>query len=105
MSNFATATPLRVGQDVELRGRILDDADDSAVDVSSATVKKVHIRNGSGAESEATADFQSDGTDGRLKYEHTVAVAGELRYWFEVEVSGKTYFSTVLKAVVKAPGD
>ena len=46
-----------------------------AVDISSATTKQIKFRNPSGTVTTKSADFVSDGTDGKLKY---TTVSGDL---------------------------
>lgn len=66
--------------------------DESAVDISQATVKRITLMNPGGAVAQKEAAFSSDGTDGKIRY---VIQAGDLDTagWWKaegyVELAGK----------------
>ena len=52
------------------------DDSDSAIDVSSATTKSIYLQDPAGTVNTHTADFTTDGSDGKIKY--TTAATSDL---------------------------
>ena len=72
-------------------GKLTLKQDGSAVDISSYTTKKFILRNPVGATVEKTAIFDSDGTDGVLKYTiltGEIAVAGNWKVEARIAKTG-----------------
>lgn len=72
--------------------------DDAAVNISSATTKRIHIRKPDGEVLQKTAAFTTTGSDGKLTYT-TIAgdidLAGEYKAQAYVIMSGFTGHSTI----------
>ena len=80
-----------------IRLTITEDDDTTAVDVSAATTKKFYFMKPDGTKVNKTAEFNTDGTDGKLKY---TAIAGDIdtagRWQVQayVEIGAAKYYST-----------
>ena len=76
---------------------VTEDDDTTAVNVSGASVKKFYFAKPDGTKVNKTAEFNTDGTDGKLKY---TAVAGDIdtagRWQVQayVEIGAAKYWST-----------
>lgn len=88
-----------------IRLTITEDDDTTAVDVSGATVKTFYFRKPDGEKTDVDAEFDSDGTDGKLKY---TTVAGDIdtvgRWQVQayVEIGSAKYYSTKTAFVVQS---
>lgn len=80
-----------------IRLTITEDDDTTTVDVSTASVKKFYFAKPDGARVNKTAEFNTTGTDGKLKYV-TVAgdidTAGKWQVQAYVEIGAAKYYST-----------
>lgn len=64
----------RVGDEGSIL-RVTVREDGVAVDISSATTKKINLLNPDGIKTPKTADFTTDGSDGKIEY---IVIAGDL---------------------------
>lgn len=83
------------------------DQDGTAVDVSTATTKEIHLQPPSGDAVQKTASFTTDGSDGKIYY--TTASASDLNVagtWeaqaYVVLSGGNTWKSTIKEFKVRA---
>ena len=80
-----------------IRLTITEDDDTTAVNVSTASVKKFYFLKLDGTKLAKTAEFNTDGVDGKLKY---TAIAGDIdtagRWQVQayVEIGAAKYYST-----------
>jgi hypothetical protein len=80
-----------------IRLTITEDDNTTAIDVSGATVKKFYFLKPDDTKINKTAEFNADGTDGKLKY---TTVAGDInavgRWQVQayVEIGAAKYYST-----------
>ena len=89
---------------VTVRLTIVDDADGSAVDISSATTKQIVFESPSGTSTTQTASFTTDGTNGQIEYVTTdgdVNEEGEWRVQGLVIFGGGTYRSQIRRISVR----
>jgi hypothetical protein len=88
-----------------IRLTITEDDDTTAVDVSGATVKTFYFLKPTGTKINKTAVFNSDGTDGKLKY---TTIAGDIdttgRWQVQayVEIGAAKYYSTKTTFIVQS---
>jgi hypothetical protein len=76
---------------------ITEDDDTTAVDVSTASTKKFYFLKPDGTKINKTAEFNTDGTDGKLKYTgvaNDISVAGRWQVQAYVEIGTAKYYST-----------
>lgn len=74
----------------------IKDQDGEIVDVSGASVKKLTFKKPDGTTSIETADFTTDGTDGKIQYTMLageVSVAGQWTWQGYVVLSGAEFYS------------
>ena len=69
----------------------ITDQDGSAVDVSGASTKQIKFEKPSGADVTQTADFTSDGTDGKIEYTTVADDLNETGFW---KIQGKVTIAT-----------
>ncbi len=80
-----------------IRLTITEDDNTTAVDVSLASVKKFYFQKPDGAKLNKAAEFNTDGTDGKLKYTITagdIDTAGRWQVQAYVEIGAAKYYST-----------
>ena len=76
---------------------ITEDDDVTAVNVSGASVKKFYFAKPDGTKVNKTAEFNTDGTDGKLKYTAIAAdidMAGRWQVQAYVEIGAAKYWSS-----------
>ncbi len=88
-----------------IRLTVTENDDTTAVNVSTASVKKFYFLKPDGTKNSVTAEFNTDGVDGKLKY---TAVAGDFdqagKWWVQayVEIGAAKYYSTKASFTVRA---
>lgn len=68
----------------------------TAVDVSSATVKKIYFMDAAGTKKSATAVFTTDGSDGKIRYTSVAGFINSTGMWSMqgyVEIGTAKYYS------------
>lgn len=109
MTTAANPSTVRLDQTGTIfRVTIKDDADDSVVDVSTATTKEIKARKPNGTIVTKTAAFTTDGTNGQIEFDDA---SGELTdalgvwtFWGRVVLAGDSFPSTPLRYTVEAEG-
>ena len=88
-----------------IRLTITEDDDTTAIDVSGASVKTFYFLKPDGTKENVDAEFDSDGTDGKLKY---TTIAGDIdtvgRWQVQayVEIGAAKYYSAKTTFVVQS---
>lgn len=79
-----------------IRLTVIEDDGKTPVNVSEATVKKFYFRKPNGVKFNKPAEFDSDGTDGKLKYvtlENDIDVTGRWEVQARIEIGTAKYYS------------
>jgi len=88
-----------------IRLTITEDDDTTAIDVSGASVKTFYFLKPDGTKENVDAEFDSDGTDGKLKYT-TIAsdidTTGSWQIQAYVEIGAAKYYSTKTGFIVQS---
>lgn len=86
--------------DVGITFRVTIEESDAAVDVSAATAVKIFFKKPDGSIIENIAEFNTDGTDGKIKYKTTAAVEidqrGTWNYYGQVTFSATEIYTNPL---------
>jgi hypothetical protein len=77
---------------------IVEDDGTTAINVSTATTKKIYIKKSDGTVITGTASFTTDGTDGKIYYtiaSGNLSIPGTYQAQGYVEIGSAKYYSTV----------
>ena len=88
-----------------IRLTITEDDDTTAVDVSGASVKKFYFLKPDNTKENVTAEFDSTGADGKLKYTTVsgdIDTVGRWQVQAYVEIGAAKYYSTKCTFVVQS---
>lgn len=82
----------------------IKDQDCEIIDVSTATIKKIYLKNPEDTVLEKTAFFETDGTDGKIYYttvDGDLDMAGRWKIQGYVEIDDAKLFSTIAEFEVE----